>query len=138
MLPQIVKPSDSDLLKLLKDFNKNSLSEFKHDLKAKKEEILVLKLDGELAGVIKFKNLNNHSRIESFYVIKEELRHKGLGQRLYDAYEKSLKSKKFIEAYVYLTNIKAQRFYEKNGFVIVKKSKDNAGEEMYYMKKSLN
>lgn len=134
---KITKPEDEDLKRLLKDFNQDSITEFKSDLRKKKEEMLVLKLDDELVGVLKFKNLKTKSRIESFYIIKEESRHKGYGQVIYDAYEKSLKEKRFIEAYVYASNIRAQKFYEKNGFKIVKKTKDNAGEEMHYMRKKL-
>jgi ribosomal protein S18 acetylase RimI-like enzyme len=137
MMIKITKPTDGDLAKLLKDFKMRSVSEFKNDLKSKKEEMLILLINNKLSGVIKFKNLKSYSRIESFYLIQKKWRGKEIAQQLYNKYEKSLKDKKFVEAYVYLTNLRAQRFYEKNGFKKIKKTKDDSGKEMYHMKKRL-
>lgn len=134
---QVVKAKDKDLVKLLKDFSKGSVAEFKRDLRKNNEEMLVLRLGSELVGVLKYKNFLTKSRIESFYVIKEDLRRKGFGQKLFDAYMKLVSAKSFIEAYVYASNSRALNFYEKNCFKVIKKTKDAKGEEMYYLKKNL-
>jgi len=134
---EIKYPDNTEFAKLLKSFKEKSLTKFKKELKSKKERIIIVKINGKIAGVLKYKNLKNYSRVESFFLIQKKWRGKGIAQKLYEKYEKSLKSKKFIEAYVYQTDKRAKGFWEKNGFKIIKDSKDNQGEKLYYMKKRL-
>jgi len=133
----IKKPNNSEMLKLLKSFEEKSLEGFKNNLERKKEGLLIIKLDDKIAGVLKYKNNKDFSRVESFYLLLEKWRGKGVAQKLYEKYEKSLENKKYVEAYVYQSNHRAQGFWKKNGFLIIKESKDNKGKKLYYMKKKL-
>ncbi|MGA9638717.1 GNAT family N-acetyltransferase [Flavobacterium sp.] len=107
--------SHSTIVDLLVDFNRKKTNNIHLEYSNKPLEIILRTLENEIIGGIYGKSIWNTMEIKTF-IIKEEYRNKGFGNRLMEEVENEARKRKCDYISLDTFSFQAPEFYKKLGF----------------------
>ena len=129
--------SHSTIVDLLVEFNRNKTNNIHLEYISKPLEIILRTLENEIIGGIYGRSVWNTMEIKTF-IIKEEYRKKGFGNRLMEEVEKEAKKRKCDYISLDTFSFQAPEFYKKLGFQQVGVETDfPKNYNKYYFRKKL-